>query len=49
MNTPEYLIEASGTEYIYEYQYLYDQALTLLEINPLATPEDFISFIQGNY
>ena len=49
MNTPEYLIEESGFDGQDEYGYLYDQALTLLEINPLATPEDFQSWILGNY
>ena len=49
MNTPEYLIEESGFEYIYEYDYLYEQAQILLETNPSATPEDFQSWIWGNY
>ena len=49
MNTPEYLIEESGFDGIYEYDYLFDQAITLLEVNSLATPEDFQSWVLGNY
>lgn len=48
--TPEYLIQESGLWLGSQEQwaYLMTMAITLLEYNPLATPEDFTYYITSN-
>ena len=47
MNTPEYLVEASGLWDGFseeDYQYLLSLAYNLLDMNPQATPADLVQY-----